>query len=243
MNASGLKKPAFLRFQREDRNEAHGDDEQREEERTSDAFRRRDDDLDALAVVRIAPMLVAEMLQRLVRVLHHDDRRIDHRADGDGDAAERHDVRGESEPVHREEREDDRDRQRDDRDERRAHVPEEHDADQRDDDAFLDQLFAQRVDGVMDQFAAVVGRHDSHALGQRRLDFLQLLFDAVDDGERIFAVAHDDDAADDFALAVQLRDAAPDVRAEMHGADVLDVNWRAVLDLEHDVLDVSRSLM
>ena len=96
-------------------------------------------------VVRLAPVLVAEMLQRLVRVLDHDDRRIDHRADGDGDAAERHDVRGKPEPEHRQEREDDRDRQRDDRDQRRADVPEENDADQRDDDALLDQLFAQRV--------------------------------------------------------------------------------------------------
>ena len=68
--------------------------------------------------------------------------------------------------------------------------------------------------------AAVVGRDDAHAFGQRRLDFLQLLFDAIDDGERVLAVAHHDDAADDFAFAVQFGDAAPDVRAEMHRADV-----------------------
>ena len=37
-------------------------------------------------------MLVAKMLQSLVRVLDHDNRRVDHRADGNGDAAERHDV-------------------------------------------------------------------------------------------------------------------------------------------------------
>ena len=93
-------------------------------------------------------------------------------------------------------------------------------------------------DGVLDQVAAVVSRHDAHAFGQRGLDFLELLLDAVDDVERVFAVAHDDDAADDFAFAVQLRDAAPEVAAEMHGADVLDIDRRAVLDLEHDVLDV-----
>ena len=51
-------------------------------------------------------------------VLDHDDRRIDHGADRDGDAAERHDVRGEVQLEHRDEREKDRDRQGDDRDQR-----------------------------------------------------------------------------------------------------------------------------
>ena len=93
----------------------------------------------------LASVLVAEMFERLVRVLDHDDRRIDHRADGNGDAAERHDVRGQVHPPHRQERKNDRDGQRDDRDERRADVPEKNEADERDDDAFLDQLFAQRA--------------------------------------------------------------------------------------------------
>ncbi len=59
-----------------------------------------DDDLArARRSIGLAPVLVAEMLQGLVRVLDHDDGRIHHRADGDGDAAERHDVRGEAEPT------------------------------------------------------------------------------------------------------------------------------------------------
>ena len=95
-------------------------------------------------------MFVAEVLQRLVRVFDHDDGRIDHRADGDRDAAERHNVRGEAELQHRDERKDDRNRQRGDRHQRRAHVPEEHDADQRDHDAFLDELLLQRINSVMD---------------------------------------------------------------------------------------------
>ena len=42
------------------------------------------------------------VFQFLVGVLDHDDRRIDHRANGDGDAAQRHDV---GRQVHRGERE------------------------------------------------------------------------------------------------------------------------------------------
>ena len=57
---------------------------------------------------------------------------------------------------HWDEEKNDRDRQRNDPHQRRAHVPEEHDADQRDHDAFLDELFAERIDGAMDQFAAVI---------------------------------------------------------------------------------------
>ena len=43
--------------------------------------------LNTLGVVGFAPMFFAKVLKRLMRVLDHDDRRIDHRADGDGDAA------------------------------------------------------------------------------------------------------------------------------------------------------------
>ena len=43
-------------------------------------------------------------LQMLVRVLDHDDGRVDHRADGDGDAAQAHDVRADAEHLHGHER-------------------------------------------------------------------------------------------------------------------------------------------
>ncbi len=77
-----------------------------------------------------------------------------------------------------------------------------------------------------------------HALRQRRFDFLDFLFDTIDDVERVLAVTHHHDAADGLAFAVQLRDAAPDVAAEMHGADVLHVNRRAVLHFQDNVFDV-----
>ena len=68
-------------------------------------------------------------------------------------------------------------------------------------------------DGAFDQLAAVVSRTRFARLrAAMALISVELLFDAIDDVERILAVAHDDDAADDFALAVQFRHAAPDVR-------------------------------
>src|SRR5262245_12257383 len=121
-------------------------------------------------------------------------------------------------------------------------MPEEHNADQRDYDAFFDELLTQRIDRVVDQFAAVIYRHHAHTLGQRRLDFLKLPFYPINDGERVLAIAHYDNAANDLALAIKLRHSAPDVRTEMHSADVTDVNRRSVLDLKHDVFDVARVL-
>jgi hypothetical protein len=81
-----LEQAAFLRFEREDREERHGDDQEAEEQRRPDLARRVDDDLCTRLPGRSA-------LEVFVRVLDHDDRRVDHRANGYGDAAKAHDVR------------------------------------------------------------------------------------------------------------------------------------------------------
>ena len=123
-----------------------------------------------VAVELLTRMRVVPRLDVLVRVLDHHDRGIDHRADRDRDAAERHDVGVHALVVHDDERRQHAERQRDDRDERRAQVEQEHDADQRDDDEFLDQLFLQVVDRALDQARAVVRRDDLDARRQARLE-------------------------------------------------------------------------
>ena len=50
--------------------------------------------------------------------------------------------------------------------------------------------------------------------GQRLLDLAHPRLHAVDDAQRVLAEPHDDDAADGLALAVELRDASPQVRPE-----------------------------
>jgi len=69
-----------LRLQREDGHERNRDDEQGVEERRIDFDGRVADDIP----MRLLPAIVLDVL---VRVLNHDDDRIDHRADGDGDSA------------------------------------------------------------------------------------------------------------------------------------------------------------
>src|SRR5438874_9171698 len=91
----------------------------------------------------------------------------------------------------------------------------------------------------MDQFAAIVSGHNPHAFWQGWFDFLDLAFDAFDNSERVLAITHDHNPADGLAASVQLDHPAPDVAAKMDRANVLDVNRRAFVHFQHDVLDVS----
>src|SRR2546423_6402762 len=117
-------------------------------------------------------------------------------------------------------------------------VPEENNTDERDDNAFFDQFFAQGCDGAANQAAPIVSRDHGRAGGQRWFDFGQLALDAVDHAQCIFAVAHHHDPTDDFAFAVELGETAPKGGPEMDVRDVLDVDRRAVHHLEDDALDV-----
>ncbi len=159
-------------------------------------------------------------------VLDHYDGRVDHGADGDGDTAERHDVGGEAHVVHGNEGDDDGRRQHYDGDQGAAEVEQEEEAHQADDDALLDQGLLQRVDGTMDELRPVVGRDNLYPFGERGLDFGEALLDAVDDVQRVFTIAHDDDATNYLALAVELRDAAAQVGALLHGGDVAQQDGR-----------------
>ena len=100
------------------------------------------------------------------------------------------------------------DRQHQDGDQRAADMQQEHDADERDDDAFFGQCVLQRLDRAVNEIGAVIDRFDRHAFRQRRCDLGQLLLDAVDYMQCVLAVTLQSDAADDFALAVELGDAA-----------------------------------
>ena len=115
-------------------------------------------------------------------VLDHDDRRVDHGADGDRDAAEAHDVGRQPERVHAGIRNEHAERQGDDGDERTSDVQQEHHAHERDDEAFLEQRVLQRLDRSQNEVGSVVDRQDFGTVGQAGLDLGQSLFDVGDDG-------------------------------------------------------------
>ena len=118
-------------------------------------------------------------------------------------------------------------------------MEQENDDHQRDDDRFLDERAAQRVDRFPDEPGAIVGRHDFHARRQRSLHVAELGLDTFDHAERVLAEAHDDDAADHFAFAVQFGDAPSNVGADAHLGHVAHAHRRAALSgAERDIFDV-----
>ena len=181
-------------------------------------------------------------LQVLVRILDHHDRRIDHGADRNRDAAEAHDIGAQPQQLHRAERHQHANRQHQDRDQRAAEVQEEHDANECYDDTFLKQRMLERVDGGVDQVRAIVHRHDLHRFRQAGCDLLEALLDVLDDVERVDAETLQHDAAGDFALAVQFGDAAPLVRTELDAGDIAQQHRRAAIGLEHDVAEIVDAL-
>ena len=160
-------------------------------------------------------------------VFRDHDRGIHQHADGDGDAGQRHDVAGDPELLHQQERHKNRDRQREGDDEDAAEVPQENDVGQGDEDDLLDQRVLERADGIVDQLAAVVERLDGDALGQARRDEFELLLHPLDHRLGIFAGTHHDGATDRF-LAVDVERPAPEIAADLDGRDVFQVDWRAL---------------
>ena len=120
------------------------------------------------------------MFKVFVGIFDHDDRRVDHRADGDGDAAETHDIGVNPLDVHDHEGDQDRHRQSDNRHQGAAHMEEKECGYNSYHDALFDKLFCQGFYGSFDQTAAVVNRRDRDSFRQARLQLLELQFDVFD---------------------------------------------------------------
>src|SRR5581483_10550831 len=73
---------------------------------------------------------------------------------------------------------------------------------------------------------------------QGRFDLGELLFDAVDDVERVHSVAHHDDPADRLAFAAPLRDAPANVRTKRDVSQIADKNRSAVLRGDRHVFEI-----
>ena len=214
----GTEEPPGLPGQGQDRQEADGDEQEREEGRASDLLDGVDDHAVSIRARRQHGQLARG-------VLDEGRRGVLELPDGDGDAGERHDVEGHPEVVGRDEGHQHRQRDRHDRYQRRAEVEQEEQADQRDDDPLLDHRPLQRLDRAEDQPRAIIGRDQAHALweGQAR----DLLLDRVDDRERVRSDPHDHDPADGLAARVVVGSPAADLRPELGAGDVTEADRRA----------------
>ena len=99
-------------------------------------------------------------------------------------------------------------------------VPQEDQDHQADDDQFFDQRVLQIVDRCEDQLAAVVGGDQLQPGGRPGSISLIFAFTRSMTAQRVLALPHHDDAGDHFALAVEIGDAAAHVGPERHAAHV-----------------------
>ena len=120
-------------------------------------------------------------------------------------------------------------------------MQQEHEADQGNDDAFLEQRALQRRDGAVDEFGPVINRYDVCALGQRRLDLFEALLDVVDDGQSVGAGTLQGDAACDLSFAVEFGDAAPLIAYEFDTSYILEQHGCSAVRFDDDALEVGDS--
>ena len=223
------RRPAWP-AKREDGQEADRDEQQREEDRPADFLARVHDDSLAIGPGR-------RRREPHVRVLDQHDDRIAQLADGDGDAAQRHDVRRQAQVPDPDEGHQHGERQHDHHDERRSRVEQEDQTDDRDDDRLLDQRVGQRLDGPEDQLRAVVRGDEADTV--REAQCRNLRFERANHLQRIGADAHDHDATDGFTGAVPVGGAATNLRPEAHTRHVPEPDGRAArTDRHHALLEI-----
>ena len=145
-------------LQREQRHQDDGDDEHREGDRPRHLDERLGHDRGACALRRSRLREVAP------DVLDHHDGGVHHHADGEGQPAQAHQVRGEARRAHDDEAHEEGERQREDDDQRGAQLGEEEEEHQDDEDAALEQRVDHGLDAGLDERGAVVEDVEPHAL-------------------------------------------------------------------------------
>ena len=164
-------------------------------------------------------------------VLNHHHRRIDQHADGDGQAAETHQVGRESEYPHQDEGGERRERQHQRYHQRAAQVAEEGEQQQDDEHDGFQQRFGNGTDGAADQIAAVVEGFDGGAFRERRRDLRQLRLDPGHHALCVGAAQSEHQALDRFALTILGHGAVAGQRTETDFRDVADAHDIAILCL------------
>ncbi len=243
----GTEDVAFDARQREQRHEGGHDDRRGKEDRLAH-FLARDEDRTELAVKSGArrtrtPVSAVRPVgdgsgKMAIDVLHHDDGRIDDKAEidrthrqevcgltandenGDGEQECEGDGRGDDQCASEIAQEDP------------LHQEYENDAD--------GHVLKHGAGGDADEFRAVVDRFDVHAGGQdsRAVDLGDFGFDGADRRHALLAAVHEDDSLHDVVVVVLPRDAEPRFVADGNARHVAQQHGRSVVRSENRVADV-----
>ncbi len=230
-----LEQLAFEPGQREQRQEDHDDDDDRKRDRVDHLARRFQDQ------VRLVDRLAGlpRMRQQPEGVLDQHHRPVHHHPRADGQTGQRHQVGRDAELLHQDERNQHRQWQGDDHDDGRAEFAEEQEQYDRHQDGTLDQRTLRRPQRLLDQFGAVVVRHQRHALGQCRLRHGQLGLHRVHNRLRVLVDPCQRDAQHGL-LAVLGDGAEARCRRLLDLCHVAHVDRRAVALGDHDPGNVLR---
>ena len=223
------KQTPFLPFQGEDRDKRQRDNQQTDKQRRTHFNRRIGDHLPARFIIqRGVRMLVLPLFQPFMRILDHDDSGIDHRPDGNRNAAQRHNIGVQSLKVHDNKSNTQPQRQRNNRHQRRAHMPEKQRTDYRHHNKLFQQLAAEVVDGAVNELAAIVCCNYLHAFRQTTFQRFQFVFHGGDHFSGVFAGAQDHHPARHFAFAAQFGNAPAHLRANLDLRNITQINGHAI---------------
>src|SRR6266436_6679840 len=91
----------------------------------------------------------------------------------------------------------------------------------------------------IDEVGAVVVRNDLHSLRQYPvIELLDLLPDALERGQRLFASPHEDDALNDVGFGIFTDSAQWHFSADAHFTELFEIERRAIPCSDCDIADV-----
>ena len=179
-----------------------------------------------------------------IDIFHDDQRSIRDFADGDGQAAKRHKIGREPQPLHHDERDQRRHDQCHGDDDRTAHMTEKEEEDEDHQHDTLDQGIPHGMDGSRDQLDAIIERHElrAHREDVHLLQLLHLGRDRFHYPTRIPAAEHEDGPGDDFTLAIEHGGAMANRMADADFRHIAHEDRRAARLLHDDGLDIVQCL-
>jgi len=240
----GSEQLSFRPGEREDREEGDDRHQDRSGDRRADLAGGLVDDLDHRAAAGLVLLEVPD------DVFREDDAHIDHGADGDGDAAQAHQVRIDAEELHENETDHHRQRHGDADDEAASQVAQKHEHHEGGHEDLFEESILERIERLVDKHGSIIEGNDldlaggavgERFRGQRGGDVADPLLDPVDHLERISPVSDGDHAADRLdSLLVQ--NAPSQSRPGGDPSHVLDVNGDVLGDADHGILEVGDAL-
>src|SRR5258705_5749139 len=117
-------------------------------------------------------------------------------------------------------------------------MKQEHDADERDDDALFEECGFERVDRRMDEVRPVIDWDDLGPGRQAWLHFGETSLDVVDHVESVHARPLQSDPARNLAIAVQFGDAASLIRTQLDISDIRQAQRRSLVGAQDDLSEI-----